>query len=111
MTDFGEWLTEEINQRGWSHSELARRASVSQVSVSGIISGSRNAGCDFCIKIAKALSLSPVLVLTKAKILPPQEQSNNNATLQELMDIAKQLPQTEQEEVLKYAKFRYQQQK
>ena len=33
------WLQTELKTRGWSHSELARRAEVSQVSVSKFLSG------------------------------------------------------------------------
>ncbi|MCB0210746.1 MAG: XRE family transcriptional regulator [Anaerolineae bacterium] len=105
----GSYLTDELEQRGWSHSELARRAGVAQVTVSLVIAGKRNPGCDFCIKIAQALGESPEKLLRLADILPPA--LGDNATVQEIMDTLKQLPEQEQEEVLKYAKFRLQQQK
>ena len=48
MSDkFRAWLSEELDQRGWSQSELARRAGVSQFAVSSVISGNRNPGADY----------------------------------------------------------------
>ena len=107
--DFRGWLTEEIIQRGWSKSELARQADLSQSLVSKMLLGDRSITADQCIKIANALGLSPVLVLVKAGILPPQEQKDSNPTLQELMDIARQLPPDVQKDVLAYVRYRFQQ--
>lgn len=56
--DFAEWLQKELNKRGWSHSELARYSGVSPGQISRVANGSRGAGPDLCIAIAKGLGLA-----------------------------------------------------
>lgn len=46
-----------IEDAGWSGSELARRAKVTQRTVSYVISGSRNPRVDSAIRIAEALGV------------------------------------------------------
>lgn len=100
----GDWLTEELNRRGWSHSELARRAGLSQVSVSGVIAGSRPATCDFCIKIATALGETPEHVLRLAGILPPLQDGDDPA-LTEAIELLHQLSPNKHQDALKYLRF------
>ena len=104
---FGDWLVNELGRRRWSHSELGRRAGLSQVQVSGVIAGQRSPGCDFCIKVAQALGESPVLVLVMAGILPPQE-TNDDSAISELIELARNLPPDERQQALDYIRFLYQ---
>lgn len=104
------WLSKKLEQRGWSHSELARRASVSQAAVSGTISGDRKAGADFCIKVAQALGESPEKVLRLAEILPPIPDIEDS-TLLELLEIARNVSAEGRQEILNFARFRYQQER
>lgn len=109
MSTFGDWLAEEIRARAWSHNELARQADLSQPAVSGIIGG-RRPSCEFCVKVAAALSVSPVMVLTKAGIIPPESLEDDPA-LQELLDAARLLSPEGRQEVLTYIRFRLQQER
>ncbi|MBN1658283.1 MAG: helix-turn-helix transcriptional regulator [Anaerolineae bacterium] len=68
--DFVTWLIEELEQRGWTNSELARRAGVSPSTVSVILSRQKNPGPDFCLAIAGALRQPPEQVFRLAGILP-----------------------------------------
>lgn len=104
---FSDWLVNELGRRRWSHSELARQAGLSQVQVSGVIAGQRSPGCDFCIKVAQALGESPVLVLVLAGILPPQEPGDDS-TIQELVELARNLPRDQRQQALDYISFLYQ---
>jgi transcriptional regulator with XRE-family HTH domain len=70
VTEFINWLIEEIDKRGWSNSELARRASVAPATVSMIISGKSNPGLDFCVGVARAFNVPPEDVLRRAGLLP-----------------------------------------
>jgi transcriptional regulator with XRE-family HTH domain len=98
------WIVREIEQRGWSHRELARRAGVSQTAVSGTLSGDRKAGADFCIKVAQALGESPEKVLRLAGILPAST-SEDDPTFTELTDLARTLTPKQRREVLHYIRF------
>jgi transcriptional regulator with XRE-family HTH domain len=109
MSDkFRAWLSEELNQRGWSHNELARKAKVSQAAVSSILSGNRNAGAEFCIKIARALEQTPEKLLRLAEILPPLPSEENDPTLRKLFDTLRNMSSEQRKEVLRYARYLYQ---
>jgi transcriptional regulator with XRE-family HTH domain len=110
MSDaFRDWLTSELDKRHWSQRELARQTRVSQGSISLVLGGARPSA-DACIKIAEAFGESYWKVLTLAGILPLTSTSDD-PTLQELMEVAQSLPPEDREELLKFAKFRYQQRK
>lgn len=104
------WLSQEVDRRGWSYRELARRAGISPALISRTLSGDMHPSADFCIKVAQALDESPEKVLRLAGILHTSPASDTS-TLQELIELARSLPPEEQEELLKYARYRYQQQK
>lgn len=55
--DFTSWLQEEIDKRGWGQAELARRSDVTAGQISRLLRGTRQAGPELCISIAKALGL------------------------------------------------------
>ena len=55
--DFANWLQQELNKRGWNHSELARRSDVLPAQISRVIARRQGAGPDLCIAIAKGLEL------------------------------------------------------
>lgn len=103
----GDWLTDQLNRRGWSHNELGRRAGVSQPAVSGIIAG-RKPSADFCIKIAGALDESPIMLLRLAGILP---SVSNDTVIDEVVELLHTLTPENRQEVLAYIRFRMQQQK
>ncbi|MBE7553127.1 MAG: helix-turn-helix transcriptional regulator [Anaerolineales bacterium] len=102
------WLSKELEKRRWSHGELARLSGISRPLISQVLAGDVTPSADFSIKIAQALGEAPEKVLRLAGILPTSPTSEDD-TLQELMELAQSLPVEDREELLKYAKFRYQQ--
>jgi len=66
-----EWLIKEIEQRGWSQRELARRANLAPTTVSEVIAGRTRPGLEFCKGIGKALDVPAADVLRLAGLLPP----------------------------------------
>jgi transcriptional regulator with XRE-family HTH domain len=103
-----DWLYEELERRKWSQRELARQADISQAFVNRVLSGNASPSINFCNQIARALGVAPEQVLRLAGILPP---ASDDSTLQELIELARNLSQEDREELLKYARFRYQQRK
>ena len=71
MTEIGEWLEGQLEERGWSSSELARRAGISQSSVSNVLTGKQIPGLEFCKGVAKALDVRTEELLEQAGHLPP----------------------------------------
>lgn len=103
-----EWLSQELKRRNWSHNELARQAGLSQSTVSSVISGNRNAGADFCVKVASALDVPPEMLLKMAAILPSDSPPLDDPTLQELIELAKNLSPNQRRELLRYTRYLYQ---
>jgi transcriptional regulator with XRE-family HTH domain len=109
MSDqFRQWLTSEMEKRRYSQGALARAIGMSRPFVSRVLSGEKAPSLDFLIKVAQAFGESPEKVLRLAGILPASPASEGD-TLQELMELARSLPPEDQQELLKYARFRYQQ--
>lgn len=92
---FVHWLVNELDDRGWSQRELARRAGISAAAVNQIISEQRLPTAEFCIDIARALRLSPEHVLRKAGYLPPsvgdEPDPHMRAAAERLIEIWNQL--------------------
>ena len=103
------WLVEELKRRNWSHTKLAKEAGISQTAVSYVISGERKAGCDFLIKAAQALEVSPEYLLRLAEILPPEVTISEDATTQEITELLKHLNPEQRQEALNYIKYLHQQ--
>lgn len=94
-TEFATWLTGEMDRRGWSNSELARRAGVVPSTLSKIITGYNQPGIDLCNGLARALNLPPELIFRRAGLLPKLPAPDQDATLSDLLDIARRLGKTE----------------
>jgi transcriptional regulator with XRE-family HTH domain len=75
MTKIGEWLESELGARAWSSSELARRANISQSSVSNVLTGKQIPGLQFCKHVALALDVPADRLLRLAGHLPPMPEA------------------------------------
>lgn len=85
---FATWLQEQLDQRGWSQRELARRAGVSHTPISLVLSGQTNLGFRVCRGIARALGVAESEVFHRAGLLP--EPADDPLTRQ-LMKMASSL--------------------
>ena len=104
---FPQWLLTEINERGWSQGELARRAGITQGAVSHILGGMRSPGPEFCKAVAKALGYPPEVVFRKAGILPPKPPQNEETEI--ALHLLNQLPPEKRQAALQFLKFLAQQ--
>ncbi len=93
--EFGAWLTDELERRGWSRSEAARRGGVSASMFDKVINGHAQAGPDFCNGVARAFRMAPETVFRRAGILPPLPPET--AELAEAHRLFAQLPREQQE--------------
>ena len=74
MTEIDKWLERQLQERGWSSSELARRAGISQSAVSNVLTGKQIPGLEFCKGVASALDLRTEELLSLAGHLPPMPE-------------------------------------
>jgi transcriptional regulator with XRE-family HTH domain len=81
-SQFIQWIEQELNDRGWSIRELARRTRprISNATINDILTGRTTPGLKSCRGIAHALNTSPETALRIANLLPSvtetQEQQN-----------------------------------
>jgi len=107
--DFVTWVMEELEERGWSYSELARRAGVSASTISMVISGKRSPGWELCAGIAQAFNLSPLRVFALAGLMVPLPGLDKDATVEQVVQIMRALSPEQREEILALARWRYDQ--
>ena len=108
MNELPEWLNEEIQDRGWSIRELARRAGITHAAISHVLNGSRQPGSGFCTAIARALQLPAEEVFRRAGLLPRLEVgAQTDVTIQTVMDRLKYLTAEERQEVLELTNVVY----
>jgi len=96
------FLNEELNKRGWSQRELARRAHLSPTSISEVMAGKRGPGKRFCQAVAKALQVPAEQIFQAAGIIEPPLTTS---LFIELTTIAKSLSEANQKKLIEYAQF------
>lgn len=106
---FSDWLSDEMNKKGWSQSELARQASVTRGGISNLINNVRNPGPEILEGVAKALDYPVEFVFRKAGILPPAREED--PTDEELLHLYDQLSEEEQTEIRDWIRFKVEQNK
>lgn len=92
------WLAKQVETRGWSLRELARRASVSHTAIARAVSGETTPDANTCVGIARALGEQPEHVLRLAGYLPslPPEATEEK----EVISIFRSLPRHRRESAL-----------
>lgn len=105
--DLIKWVNEQINHKGWTMRELARRGEISITSVSQVLSGKAEPGAKFFQAMSKAfgVTLESVERLEGVGTLP--QNRLNDPDLKDLMELAQKLSQEDLAEVLYYATYRY----
>jgi transcriptional regulator with XRE-family HTH domain len=104
--DLSLWLNQQLERVGWSYRELGRRTELPHSSIARYAEGTQIPTPDSCAKIAKALGVPTQEVMRLAGHLP-DPGPDVDAVLQELLEVARQLPPGEREEILWYARKRY----
>jgi transcriptional regulator with XRE-family HTH domain len=109
-TDFVTWIIDEMNQRGWNNSDLARRANLVPSTISMLISQQKRPGIDACNGIARAFKVPAERVFRIAGILPARIIGEDNATKEtELLDYFRALDPDSQKTILTLARALHEQ--
>ena len=75
---FSEWLQEEMNKRNLTQADLVRLSGLTSAAISRIMTGSRGAGPEACLAIARALDLPEEEVFRHAGLLSPKTEDAPN---------------------------------
>ena len=102
--DFSLWLLREIEERGWSYSETARRGGISHARISQVIAGN-NPGEEFCQAIARAFKIPVIEVMRRAGILEPLPAEPTRAQIAQLLECFDEMTIEERIEVLRYVRW------
>lgn len=101
---FGDWLTAELDKRGWTQADLVRESGLSRAQVSMVVNGGRKPGKHFCRSVARALSLPEEAVFRRAGMLPPSQAYDEKAeTVKKLMA---ELDEWDKDEVIDFMKLK-----
>jgi transcriptional regulator with XRE-family HTH domain len=106
---FRPWLLQELKNRSWRPTDLARRAGLSTGSLSNMLNGNRRAGPDMCKAIAQALGEPPERVFRVAGLLPPLPAAEDEL-FYELLETFQRLPPEKRREVSAYVRWQLQRQ-
>jgi transcriptional regulator with XRE-family HTH domain len=88
------YLTEEMERRGWSARELARRAGVSHTLISSTLAGTHTPGLKFCAGVARALDVAPETILRMAGKIP--QRTTRKQLVDEILYYFDQMDEAEQ---------------
>lgn len=104
---FPTWLTEQLNELGWSYREFGRRIGVSHTYAINIANGSSTADSKTLLRIAQVLGVPIDVVMRKAGILPDIADPFDDPSVREIYDLLKSLPEQDRYEILEYTRLRY----
>ena len=96
--DLATWMKDELDARGWSLREMARRVGVSHTAIINVVNGRTRPSAHLCRKIALVLRVPPEAILRRAGLLPPEPPGS--ASLLEANFLFAQLSEDEQETLL-----------
>ena len=97
-TDFSDWLSSEMNKRGWTQSDLARASGLNRQSISDYVNRRRsNPEPEALISLSQAFKLSPITVFRKAGLLP--SEGSDQVSFEDWQHLISQLTNEEQEEM------------
>lgn len=103
--EFARWLQQEIEQRGWTIAELARRSEVAHGTINNVLNGVRNPGMDLCCALACALDVPETEVLWRAGLLREKPVTVDQPWLAEIIKAVRQLSPDKREYVVTLLKM------
>lgn len=102
MVNLRDYIQDELQRRGWSIRELARRARLSHGTVSNLLAGKSEPTPDTLTAIARALGEPPEKLFRMAGLLR-RARDDDEAGVRDLIDIARSLDPAERAKVTEYA--------
>ena len=99
--DFVTWVSDELQQRGWSQAELARRGKFSTGTLSRIMNRERMPGVETCQAIAHAFNMRDTDVMQIAGLAASTSPDDQTPSVRELIGKFSELNDANQETVLR----------
>ena len=105
---FIDYVQGEMDTRGWTRAELARRAHVDPSTITRLLNGERAPTVDVVGAIATALKEPPLTLIKMAGLLPdgvPPYPPLQDASIREISDLLRDMTPDERVQVIDYAKW------
>ena len=86
---FADWIVQQINERGWSIRDLARRAGLAASTISDVINGNAKPGTKFYQGLARAFNIPFSIVARQAGEDPslPEDKEQDEELLSHFHDL------------------------
>ena len=97
--DFVTWVKSEIEARGWTQAELAKRGGFSTAALSHILNRERLPGVEICRGIAKAFGMKDIQVLEIAGLATDSSSPKFSPGVEATAAMLNDLPEEDQEEI------------
>lgn len=101
---FGEWLKEELENRGISQYAFGKMIGVTSTHINHLINNRRKPSADMLESIARGLHLPQEEVFRRAGILPPISPKSEQK--EKLIYLFDQFPENEKEDLLTYMEIK-----
>lgn len=96
-TKFIEWLQVQMDKAGLNQNELAQKSGLYPSNISMVLSGEKNPGVDFFIKIARGLRLSPGYVFEQYASSVTDKATGDQQLIMKTTEVMKLLAELEAE--------------
>ncbi len=105
--DFAFWLQQQLDDRAWKPTDLAKHSRLSDTAISRILRGQRKPDPDTLLAIAKALNVSPATVYQRAGLLPEENNRDRiNEVIEQIMHEVEGMPDQDQQEILAFIRMK-----
>jgi transcriptional regulator with XRE-family HTH domain len=71
MNSFVNWFNQQIEAKGWTYADIAKRGVISKSMVSRVVSEQSQPGLEFCKAVARAFEIPADFVLRRAGLIDP----------------------------------------
>jgi len=104
MTEFAQWLNDELMRLGWRQADLVRATGISRAGISLLTSGRIRPAPQTVMQLARVLKVPPDFIMRKVGYLPPKDEGGD-PTLEELNFKYAMLPDDKKRLFLDYLDF------
>ncbi len=109
-TMFLKWLQDEMDDRGWTYAEFARRADITPSMVSLVMDNKRGIGRKFLLGTARALNMPKEMIFRRAGVEDRErtvDQMAPGIDWNDFQNAVRQLSIEERINVFQYVMWRY----
>ena len=104
MTEFAQWLNDELMRLGWRQADLVRATGISRAGISLLINGQIRPAPQTVMQLSRVFKVPPDFIMRKVGYLPPREEQGD-PTLEEVNFKYAMLPDDKKKLVLDYLDF------